>query len=212
MRLEYGRGVIGIGVIALAVLGLASIGAQGYARLAAPYYAAVARLIARAYPWEIVSVDVRPSDMGPGSVLMLRGAVRRHASDRRPAARVVTRLTVGEAVETPAVYWTILLLWPAVSWRQRLLRVAVGVPLFLGLEAITTAVQLVHNLPEASALLAGEQDPTTVWELWSRFLEAGGRFVVQVCAVLMTVVIAGKLGAGHPARAHASAPPSAIRM
>ena len=191
------------GVIAIAVLTLASIGAQSYARLAAPYYAAVARLIAIGHPWQIVSVDVKPDSVSPGSVLVLIGDVRRHVGDPSPAARVVAHVQVGEAIETPAVFWTMLLLWPAVSTRQRLMRIAVGLPIFFGLEAITTAVQLIHNLPEASALLAGEQNPVTPWERWSRFLEAGGRFVVEVCGVLPAVMISRRLTGEHtmPARA-----------
>jgi hypothetical protein len=178
------------GVIAISVLVVASSCAQSYARLAVPYYTAVARLLAVGHPWQIVFVGVRPGDVGPGSVLMLIGDVRRESSDARPSARVVARVQVGEAVETPAVFWTMLLLWPAVSVRQRLVRSAIGLPVFFGLEAITTAVQLVHNLPEASALLADETNPITVWEHWSRFLEAGGRFGVEVCGVLLTIVLA----------------------
>lgn len=174
---------------AVSALILASMCAQTYARLAVPYYAAVDRLMARGHPWNIVSVDVRPSDVSPGSVLMLVAEVRRHSSDAQPACRVISRVQVGEAVEAPMVFWVMLLCWPAASLRQRLGRCAVGLPIFLGLEAITTAVQLIHNLPEASALLAGAMDPVTPWERWSRFLEGGGRFVVEVCAVLFTVVI-----------------------
>jgi hypothetical protein len=74
-------------------------------------------------------------------------------------------------------------------------------PAFFGLEAITTAVQLVHNLPEASALLADENNPITVWEHWSRFLEAGGRFGVEVCAVLLTIVLARVLSTRYGALA-----------
>jgi hypothetical protein len=147
-------------------------------------------------------------------VLVLVGDVRRLPGDARPAARVVARVQVGEAAETPTVFWTLLLLWPAASLRARALRCAVAVPLFLGLEAMTTAVQLMHNLPEASALLAGERDPLTLWERWSRFLEAGGRFALEVCAVLLAVAIAKQLPlprAATPAPAQAAAgcaPPS----
>ncbi len=184
-------------VIAITTLVVASTCAQGYARLAAPYYAAVARLIAHRHPWRIVSVGVTRSDVGPGSVLMLIGNVYRASGDARPAARVVTRVQVGEAVETPAVFWTMLLLWPAASLRQRLARLALGLPVFFALEALTTAVQLTHSLAEASALVAGAQDPITLGERWSRFLEAGGRFAVEACAVLFTVVISQRLGRDH---------------
>jgi hypothetical protein len=86
-----------------------------------------------------------------------------------------------------------LLPWPAASVRERLTRIAVGLPIFIGLEVITTTVQLLHNLPEASVLLAGEKNPLTLWERWSRFLEAGGRFVIEACAVVLTKVIAQRV-------------------
>jgi hypothetical protein len=194
-------------MIALAALVVAAAGARSYARLALPYYAAVDRLMASGHPWEIVSIDVRPGDVSPGSVLMLIGDVRRQSSDAHPAARVVARVQVGEAVETPAVFWTMLLLWPAASARQKLAGFAVGLPIFLGLEAITTAVQLIHSLPTASALLAGLKDPLTLWERWSRFLEAGGRFVIEVCAALLAVTIAQLLQAESFARRSRNALP-----
>lgn len=176
-------------VAAITALVIASTCAKLYARLAVPCYAAVDRFIAMGHPWDIVSVGVERNDVSPGSVLRLVADVRRQQSDARPAARVVVRVQVGEAVEAPLVFWTMLLLWPAASVRQRVVRCAVGLPIFLGLEAITTAVQLIHSLPEASALLAGEKNPITWWERWSRFLEGGGRFVVEVCAVLLAVAV-----------------------
>jgi hypothetical protein len=122
---------------------------------------------------------------------------------RRPAALVVNTVQVGEVVETPLVFWTLLLLWPARSRRQLVLRIAIGVPLFVGLESATTACQLVHSLAEASALLNGERNPVTWWDQWSRFLEAGGRFVIEVVVTLGAVAMAsavdqGTLSAGAP--------------
>jgi hypothetical protein len=178
---------------AIAVLVVASICAQGYARIACRYYAALDRFIAIGHPWDILSVAVEPSDVSPGSVLRLVADVRRQAVDRYPAARVVVRVQVGEVVETPLVFWTMLLLWPAASVAQRAARCVVGLPIFLGLELVTTAIQLIHTLPEASALLAGQKDPITWWERWSRFLEGGGRFVVEVCAALLTIATAPRL-------------------
>jgi hypothetical protein len=91
------------------------------------------------------------------------------------------------------VFWMLVLLWPATSMRQRLTRIAIGVPLFLTLEAITTAVQFIHVLPEVSGRLAGETDPLTLLERWSRILEAGGRYVVEVFFVLMTIAAANRM-------------------
>jgi hypothetical protein len=99
-------------------------------------------------------------------------------------------------VETPLVFWSLLLLWPARTRRQWMLRVALGIPLFVGLESATTACQLVHSLAEASALLNGERNPVTSWEHWSRFLEAGGRFVIEVVVALGAVAMASAVREG----------------
>jgi hypothetical protein len=47
-----------------------------------------------------------------------------------------------------------------------------------------------HSMAEVTALLAGEKNPLTPWERWSRFLEAGGRFVVEISAALIAVTMA----------------------
>jgi hypothetical protein len=167
--------------------------AESYARLAIPYYLAVSRAIATRYPWKVVSIVVAPDDESHGIVLRLTGEVRVHRDDLHPAALVVTRVQVGEIIETPIVFWTLVLLWPARSLRHRLWRVVVAIPVFLGLEAITTGCQLLHPLAEASALLAGERNPLTLWERWSRFLEASGRFGLEVAVALVVVAVtAGK--------------------
>lgn len=177
-------------LVAGGALALGALCAESYARVAAPYYAAVDRLIATGYPWQIESVEVVAGNSGHSAELQLRGEVRRHREDLNAGATLVSHLQVGEAVETPVVFWTVLLLWPARSTRQRLVRIALAVPVFLSLEAVTTAVQLIHSMAEASALLAGESDPVTVWERWTRFLEAGGRFALEVGAALLTVSLA----------------------
>jgi hypothetical protein len=163
---------------AAAALALGVAFAKPYARLAAPYYAAVDRLVATGHPWEITSVDVRPGKSNLGAELQLWAFVRRHREDLNPAAKVQGRVQVGEAVETPLVFWTLVLMWPAASIRQRLVRFAAGVPVFLGLEVMTTATQLIIPMAQASAMLAGDNDPVTAWDYWSRFLEAGGQFAL----------------------------------
>jgi hypothetical protein len=75
--------------------------------------------------------------------------------------------------------------------RKRWIRLAVGIPVFLGVEAITTAVQLMHSMAEVSALLAGELNPVTLWERWSRFLESGGQ-VVLACGFAILVLASTK--------------------
>lgn len=172
---------------ACAALALGAAGAQSYARFAAPYYEAVTRLIALGHPWKILTVEVQPGEVSPGSALTLTAEVREHALDAQPAASVASHVNVGEVVQTPLIFWTLLLLWPAASGRQRLSHLLVGLPVFLTLEAVTTAVQLMHPLPGA---LLGADDPPTLLELWSRFLEAGGHFALAVCALLVTIALA----------------------
>jgi hypothetical protein len=166
------------GLVGCVALCIGVAGAEFYARLAAPYYAAVDRLIAQRHPWEVTNVEVRPGKSALAAELQLRANVYRFAGDPYAAARVIGRVQVGEVVETPLVFWTLLLMWPAASIRQRLVRLAVGVPAFMALEAITTATQLILPMAQASAMLVGDRNPATSWDHWSRFLEAGGQFVV----------------------------------
>lgn len=141
-------------------------------------------------------MGVKPGTKSPSPELQLVGDVRRRPEDPRPAGRIISHVQVGEAVETPVVFWTLLLMWPANSMRQRWIRLAVGVPVFLCVEAITTAVQLMHSMAEVSALLAGEMNPVTLWERWSRFLEGGGQFVLA-CGFAILVLSATRRSLGR---------------
>lgn len=194
---------IGGAIVALAV---GTIAAKPYARLAAPYYQAVARLIAEGRPWEVAKVDVAASTSGPGAVLRLTGFVREFFSDPKPQMRLVGKLQVAAAAESPVIFWTLLLLWPAASYRQRLARLTLGVPIFLSLEAATTVCQLLNPLAYGSAVLAGEPDPLTSWERWSRFLEAGGRVAIALAAALVTIAVIQLFGRAQNGRVSSTVP------
>jgi hypothetical protein len=181
---------------AVAAIGVGAVCAEPYARFATPYYTVVARLIAEWHPWKIDEVVVADEPRSHGAVLRMTGEVYRHRVDPWPAARVVTRVQVGEAVATPILFWTLMLMWPATTIRQRVRSLAMGVPVFLGLEAIGTGCQLVHSMAEASAILAGSDDPLTPWEHWSRFLEGGGGCALALAAALLTVSVATPPPAG----------------
>ena len=179
---------------AVVALGVGVTCAEPYARLAVPYYRGIVRLIATGHPWEVLSVEVGPGKSNLRIELQVRAYVRRHREDLRPSAKVIGRVQVGEVIETPIVFWTLLLVWPARSIRQRLTRLLVGVPIFFGLEAMTTATQLILPMAQASAILAGDNDAVTGWDLWSRFLEAGGQFVLICGGAMMAVSIAQRMG------------------
>jgi hypothetical protein len=176
------------GLAAAAALAIGVGCAEPYARLAAPYYRLVDELLATGHPWEIAGVAVAPGKSELTAELQMRGYVRRSMSAANHAARVVGRVQVGEVIETPLVFWTLLLGWPAATPRQRAWRLAVGIPVFLAMEAFTTGTQLMLPLAQASAILAGRPDPTA-WEHWSRFLEFGGQFVLD-CAAAMLIAAA----------------------
>jgi hypothetical protein len=172
------------GLAATAALAIGVGCAEPYARLAAPYYRLVDELLATGHPWEIAGVGVAPGRAAFTAELQLHGYVRRSMSAANHAARVVGRVQVGEVVETPLVFWTCLLVWPATILRQRAWRLAVGIPVFFGVEALTTGTQLMLPLAQASAILAGNPDPT-LWDHWSRFLEFGGQFVLDCVAAML---------------------------
>jgi hypothetical protein len=174
-------------LVALVALTLGVLGAVPYARWSAPYVLLAARAMAASNPWTIADVTVGQSDSSPATELRLDGYVYRRQGDDAPAARVVTRLSVGEAVETPVVFWGMLCAWPARSIRQRLLMLTVGLPIFLVLAGILTGGQLIHSMSDASAILAGDNDPKTLWDRASEFLEAGGLFVVDLSAALLVI-------------------------
>jgi hypothetical protein len=163
--------------------------AETYARLAIPYYEVVTSVIADLHPWRVLDLSLDRGRSNPGASLRMTGEVRRSRDDLEPAARVIIDVQVGEVIETPVVFWAVVFVWPMTTLRRRLVCVAVGIPMFLVLEAATTGCQLVHSMADASAMLAGEADPLTAWERWSRFLEAGGRFALELCAAVLTVAL-----------------------
>lgn len=189
-------------LVAAVALAIGSIGAEPYARLMSPYYFAVGRLLARGHPWDIASVDVSRAAREPGAVLRLTGFVRRSASDSQPAGRMVAKLQVAAVAESPVIFWTLLAVWPVGSARRRLAVLLLGIPMFLGLEATTTVCQLLNPLAYGSAVLAGDPDPLTLWERWSRFVESGGRVALALSAATLTVTAARRVsGSGTAAPA-----------
>lgn len=187
-----------IAMFAVVALTIGAIAAEPYARLAAPYYAFVARMLARGHPWEILDVIVGKDETGKITVLRLDATVRRMREDAAPAAIVNSGLHVGALAQNPVIFWSVLLLWSTRLMGPRWRVLLVGVPVFLCLEAATTVCQLLNPLADASAVLAGDPAPFTTWEGWSRFLEGGGRFVLALGAGLLTVGLTRSLWRTKP--------------
>jgi hypothetical protein len=175
-------------------LGFAVLGAKPYARLAAPCYEAVASMLALGHPWDVVSVEVAEPPGNVGALLRLRGLVYESSASLTPSFRMTGKLQVAAAAQSPLIFWTVLVLWPAGTLRRRVTTLGLGLPAFVLLEAATTVCQLMNPLAYASAVLAGTRDPVTVWECWSRFLEDGGRAGLALVAAVLTAAAAARLG------------------
>jgi len=153
-----------------------------------PIYAAASTVIARLNAWTVLDVQTTADPHSPGRVLRLRGLVANRSAPSQ-SALIISRLQVGAPLETLVVFWALLVACSLSSRRRLLLSIALGVPVFLGIEAAMTVSQLVGPLASAPQLLAGAAEPMTPWEHWSRFLEAGGRVAVGITAALMTAAL-----------------------
>ncbi len=181
------------------MLCVGAFGADSYARLAAPYYEALAATVARSHPWVITGIDVAADGGHPGLFLRLHGDVH-VPGNTAAAARVITRVQAGGVIEAPLVFWTMLLAWPRSTFRARLLLLACGIPIAVCLDALTTVCQLLNGFAQGSAVIAGNPNPLTVWERWSRFIESGGRDVLAVCGALASLALASRLDSSAAAR------------
>jgi hypothetical protein len=207
MRPERRRTLAVVLIVALA-LAAGMYAGGSYARLAAPFYATAATLVAKGHPWKVNGVRVSADQGMHGEVLRFTGEVRRSPDDAHPAAIIESHVQVEEVIETPVIFLSLLLLWPAPTIRERAWRLALAIPAFITLEILTTVCELLRPLAEASALLNGETNPLTLWERWTRFLEAGGRFVLEIVGIILTVGAARKLAVSRsrPPSAAASSP------
>ncbi len=181
------------------MLCVGALGADPYARLTAPYYEALAALVARSHPWVVTGIDVGADGNHPGLFLRLHGDVHR-LGNAAAAARVVTRVQAGGVIEAPLIFWTIVLAWPRRTLRARLLLLACAIPMAIALDGITTVCQLLNGFAEASAVIAGNPNPLTPWERWSRFIESGGRDVLALCGALATLALAPRPDSSAAAR------------
>jgi hypothetical protein len=176
-------------IVAAVALTAGALGAETYARLAIPYYSLIAHWVAAGHPWQIIGLEIAPGQSGPGALLRLKGALLGATGDGRPSAILISKLQVAAVVESPLIFWATLMLWPMRSYRQRLVLLGLGIPVFLCLEAATTVSQLLGPFADGTALMGGAVDPLTVWDRWSRFLEAGGRVALALCAAIFTISV-----------------------
>jgi hypothetical protein len=91
----------------------------------------------------------------------------------------------------PVIIFSILLGWPAISWRGRLMMLAFAVPLLILLECIDIPLVLVANCQHHIGSLYPDAASAPIPPLtyWREFLMNGGRAVL--CIFLASLAVAG---------------------
>jgi len=186
------RSLVGAALAGAAVLAAGPWLAAPYARLVAPFHAALAEFAAGpAGGWRVERAGLRPALRGPGEVLAVTATLWSPAPAARPIAVVESTLGVDAALLAPATFAALLAGWPARGRRERLLRLGAGLALWPLLEGLTNGCQLLAPLYEAHGLVAAAPHAAPLWLAWSEVLEAGGRLAVAGALALL-VLAAGR--------------------
>ncbi len=149
-----------------------------------------------------IDADVRVIDMrvvrkGAGEALSMRvdlaREIRINGYVLQPLGRQLgaggwyeVTLTVGGVLQSALMTLVVVLAWPAASMRAMALRIALAMPLCLGVVLLNTPMALSANLWRP---FLDELGPNTLTPLvaWDRLMEGGGRLLIGVllgCAVV----------------------------
>lgn len=95
------------------------------------------------------------------------------------------------------------LAWPGLTWRQRLARITISMPLLVLLFVLDTPVVLAIELYDSIANFeAATGGMVSTWGgIWVRFMDGGGRYALAIAVALFAAVI-------HQRFEHAAAAPS----
>jgi hypothetical protein len=181
----------------IAIVGVVGFaGAERYAKLLAPAYEGALRLLAGQNAWDITRFTIDDSGRDHAVILRVGGTVHRTADPSTSSATVNVTRPVGSLIELAVVFWVLVLGWPVAERRQRLVLVAIGVPVLLLADIASTGCSLAGQFADARAMLQLAADTGaipevneawTLWERWSRFLEGGGRIVIGVVLALAVI-------------------------
>jgi hypothetical protein len=188
--------------LVLSVLG--TLAAAPYARLVAPLLERIAVGLGSVHGWQVEQALVERDARTGATVLRLQGTVRKGRAATDPWARINSHADAGAIVETPIVFLTVLIAWPARSARRRLALLALGLPVLLGVDALASAAALLDGFANAQAALDGRAGSVSAWERWSDFCESGGRVALAIAAAVLLAALAGA-APPRPASAAATA-------
>ncbi len=177
-----------VAVTASVSVGLAA--GAAYGRLVMREYEVVARIVAEIRGWAIAGMSLVPDGVSGGWQIRLAGAVGALAVDASApsGAYVVSQWSLGGVLGSPIAIGAILLAWPAVSWRVRLVRLALGLAGLSLIEAVGIGLALLAPFAETEAIMRGAATPTLL-EIWARVLQAGGGVVLAGTAALVIIAM-----------------------
>jgi hypothetical protein len=100
------------------------------------------------------------------------------------------------------------LVWPGLTWRGRLLRLAISLPLLLVLEVMDATAILAIGINDAIPGIGAAYAVDSAWDKWVRIMDGGGRYALAVGAALLAAEIHRRIASvrtGYGGAAHAVA-------
>ncbi len=170
--------------------GLCLAFARYYATLWLPLYRAELAMLAPQY----TVVDLRLQRPGGETLIALDIKTARAiniGTKTVPAGVTMNSSTLmGNVVQHPIIYFSILLAWPGFLTRERLFLLLTGLPLLVLVEALDLPFILLGALEDLMLYnLAPDQLPGSRLVTWMDFLNGGGRLALSAAAAVCNVAI-----------------------
>lgn len=128
------------------------------------------------------SLHVFAAQVAVGNIVLLKGQMLPPGSVLRASLPVYVALAPLLIVVTAA------LAWKGLTWRGRLLRLAISVPFMVLLELVDTPALLAIALHE-SVRGAGPASAMSPWVGWIHFMDGGGRYALAIGAALLVAEV-----------------------
>ena len=111
-----------------------------------------------------------------------------------PGFSVKASTLLDHALIHPLILLAAALAWPGLSWRQRLLRLLLSLPLLGLLESLDVPLSLAGAISDVVTWQASQGfAPASVLTDWSVMLDGGGRLALSLAAAVVCAVLQGWL-------------------
>ncbi len=169
-------------------------GGEAYGRFWLPWYQTVLR---GALPdYRVASLTVaRHHDEWQIAARVLAADYQDIGGRLLPPGFTVTASTLlDHALIHPLILLAAALAWPGLSWRQRLLRLLLSLPLLGLLESLDVPLSLAGAVSDVVTWQASQGfAPASVLTDWSVMLDGGGRLALSLAAAVVCAVLQGWL-------------------